>query len=106
MSLIAWLPLNESTIKETILNRPITKAGSLELPSYGVTNTTYDKRSGSEKVGWFGKIGPGYTFNNSGIHMTNISITKAMSFSLWVRLSSDCKKCHILDFRDNSGSGT
>ena len=64
MSLIAWLPLNEPTIKETILNRPITKAGSLEFPSYGVGNTTYDK-----DVGWFGKIGPGYTFKNNGIHI-------------------------------------
>ena len=77
MSLIAWLPLNEPIIKETILNRTITKAGSLNLPNYGVSNTTYDKRTGDAKVGWFGKIGPGYTFKNSGIHMTNINITKA-----------------------------
>ena len=105
MSLIAWLPLNESSIKETVLNRPITKAGSLELPSYGVANTTYDKRTGDAKVGWFGKIGPGYTFKDNGIHMTNINITKAMSFALWVRLSSDCEKCHILDFRDALSNG-
>ena len=93
MSLIAWLPLNTNTIIEQISNRTVSAAADRSLPEYGAD----------------GKIGPGYTFSNSGIKVNNIPITDRMSFSLWVKASipenkTTVQSCHILDLRD-SGNG-
>ena len=91
MSLIAWLPLNTNTIIEQISNKTISAAAGRSLPEYGAN----------------GKIGPGYTFSNSGIKVDNIPITDRMSFSLWIKASTPpgetaVPSCHILDLRDSN----
>lgn len=49
-----------------------------------------------------GKIGRGYSFQNNGVKVKSVQLSSEMSFSLWVKLSSNTA-CHILDARSASG---
>ena len=87
MSLIAWLPLT-TDIKEKIQNRPVSAAAGRSLPTTGAQ----------------GKLGQGYTFSNSGIKVSNVPTAAEMSFSLWLKMTSNTN-CHIIDLRTSDSSG-
>lgn len=84
MSLQVWLPLNGS-LGEKISGKTISAAAG-GLPTSGAT----------------GKLGPGYTFSNSGIRVSSLKTYKTMSFALWLKLTSH-NLCHIIDYRHPTG---
>lgn len=95
MSLIAWIPLIQSEGLGDKFSRPADTTFSKNLPA-AITNE-YETVDGTE-INRCGKIGKGYLFNNSGVRIKNIPVTKKMSFAAWIKLSSN-SACHILDIR-------
>lgn len=95
MSLIAWIPLVQTKGLGDKFSRPVDTTFSKDLPT-AITNE-YETVDGTI-INRCGKIGKGYLFNNSGVRIKNMPVTKKMSFALWVKLSSN-SGCHILDLR-------
>lgn len=88
MSLIHWLPLTNEII-DMVGGATIEAAPNRTLPVSGAS----------------GRLGLGYTFNNSGIQVNNVQLTGTMSFALWIKLSTHTN-CHILDLRKVPGTTT
>lgn len=85
MSLVHWLPLINN-FQDIIGGAATSAAPNRFLPTSGAA----------------GKLGTGYTFNNSGIRVNDVQLTDEMSFALWVKLTTHTS-CHILDLRGVSG---